>query len=305
MTNEKVSILLSIYKPNKDFLKKQLLSLNEQTYENLELIIWNDCPEVDIDEEIFSDCITSFPYKLYNEKINLGYIKAFEKLVTLATGEYVCFCDQDDIWEKDKIKECIIALKKENGTISVCDKSIIDENDNVITKTVRKNSKMRSLNWNTGDEIACEALFFCYATGMSIHAKKSDVEKYIPFIPNVAHDRYITVMLSEQGKAVYVDKPLVKYRRHQKNKTGTLSGINNKEDYYLNRCDNTELIKRFENYFPDNSNLEKIKVLNQARKKGNPFLIFKYRKFIPDLYKYEILLCFCPNFIFRFLKKFF
>ena len=42
----KVSILLSVYKPNEVFLKKQLASLNDQTYDNLELIVWNDNPDV-------------------------------------------------------------------------------------------------------------------------------------------------------------------------------------------------------------------------------------------------------------------
>lgn len=299
----KVSILLSIYKPNEVFLKKQLASLNDQTYDNLELIVWNDCPDEAVNEDIFSTCITAFPYKIYNEHINLGYAKAFEKLVTLADGEYICFCDQDDIWEKDKIKKCIDALIKECGTVAVCDKSIIDENDNVTVKSVKAKSCLKYEKWNSGDDITDRAIFTCYSTGMAIHARKSDVMRFVPFPKSAAHDRWLMAVLSKAGKAVYVDEPLVRYRRYGKNVTGVLNGVNTKDEYYKKRCNNTEFIAEFEKHFPDYSKIDEIKKCNRARMQGNPFGLIKYRKYIPDVFKYEFLLTFCPNPIFKRLVK--
>ena len=296
--NDKVSILLSIYRPREEFLKKQLLSLNNQTYKNLELLVWNDCPDCEVDEELFRSCITAFPYKIYNEHINLGYTKAFEKLVTLANGEYVCFCDQDDIWEKDKIEECIRALKDENATVAVCDKSLMDENDSIYVDSVRRNSSWASDRWSTGDDISHRAIFFCYATGMSIHARKSDVERFIPFEETAAHDRWLMAVLSAAGRAAYVDKPLVRYRRYGKNVTGVLNGVKSKRDYYVQRCDNTKFIAEFEKHFPNHPLLDGIKKCNEARLSGNPFKLLKYRKYIPDVFKYEFLLALCPGFLF-------
>lgn len=301
--NKKVSILLSLYNPNREYLKKQLVSLNNQTYDNLELIVWNDCPQYEVDKPLFAECIKNFPYKIYDQKINLGYSKAFEKLVSLANGYYVCFCDQDDIWENEKITECISALERENGTVAVCDKSIIDENDNFLVKSVKEKSKWDWECWSTGDSISSKAIFMCYATGMSIHARKDDVEKFVPFVDGVAHDRWIMATLSALGKAVYVDKPLVRYRRHGNNVTGVLSGINSKSQYYSSRCDNTTLIREFEKYFPDYTSLQDIKSCNEARMKGNILKLFKFRNYIPNLYKYEILLSLCPDFIFKLLVK--
>ena len=40
--DDKVQILLSVYKPNKEYLIKQLISLNDQDYQNLELLIFDD-----------------------------------------------------------------------------------------------------------------------------------------------------------------------------------------------------------------------------------------------------------------------
>ena len=40
---EKVSVLLSVYRPNQKYLEEQLASLDNQTYENMEILIFDDC----------------------------------------------------------------------------------------------------------------------------------------------------------------------------------------------------------------------------------------------------------------------
>ena len=40
---DRVDILLSVYDPNIDYLIKQLKSLNNQTYDNLKLYVFDDC----------------------------------------------------------------------------------------------------------------------------------------------------------------------------------------------------------------------------------------------------------------------
>ena len=57
----KVTILLSVYRPNPVYFRQQLASLNEQTYEDLELLIRNDCPEEKLDRELIGQEITRFP----------------------------------------------------------------------------------------------------------------------------------------------------------------------------------------------------------------------------------------------------
>ena len=59
-----VSILLAVYKPNEKWLIEQLISLNEQSYENLELIVYDDCPENPVNEELFTSNITNFSFKI-------------------------------------------------------------------------------------------------------------------------------------------------------------------------------------------------------------------------------------------------
>ena len=63
---------------------------------------------------------------------------AFEKLVQRSDGEYIAFCDQDDIWMDDKVEKCVAYMNEKNIDLVVTDKQIIDENDNVTCSSVKK-----------------------------------------------------------------------------------------------------------------------------------------------------------------------
>src|ERR1039457_2351233 len=96
-----VSILLAVYKPNEAWFIEQLISLNEQTYENIELLVYDDCPEYPINEDIIKQYITKFSYTLIRGIKNEGSNKAFEELTKVSEGEIFAYCDQDDVWEVD------------------------------------------------------------------------------------------------------------------------------------------------------------------------------------------------------------
>ena len=94
-----VSILLAVYKPNETWFIEQLISLNEQTYDNIELLVYDDCPDFPVNEDIIKKYITKFSYTLIRGIENEGSNKAFEELTKEAKGELFAYCDQDDIWE--------------------------------------------------------------------------------------------------------------------------------------------------------------------------------------------------------------
>ena len=96
-----ISILLSCYNSQFDYFAQQINSILEQTEQGWELLIYNDgC----------SEWLGKFIKSLNSDKIKYfdeghkGYTKAYDFLLKQATGEYVCFCDHDDIWEPDKLE---------------------------------------------------------------------------------------------------------------------------------------------------------------------------------------------------------
>lgn len=296
----KVTIVMSVYKPDIIHFKKQLDSLDQQNYDNIEILIWDDCPGNYIDENIIKTSIKRFPYKIIRAKENLGYIKAFERLTELAEGNFIAYCDQDDIWESNKISTCVNELVNQHAVLTTCDMAIIDKDDKVIRESVRKSSRLAANRWNSGDDITKYAVFSCYCTGMTIVMKTDIAKKCLPFPISSAHDKWLAMCASVMGKVLFIDKALVKYRRHDNNVSGILSGINSKQGYYRERTDCAfQLVKCFVEKFPDFKDNYEILAFGKARFHRNIVDIFKYRYLSPQIAYFEIMLKFMPNFLFK------
>lgn len=92
---------MSCYNSNLLMLNQQIGSIINQTEKNWELLVYDDGGF-----DLLEHYINSFEgnkIKYFNEG-HKGYAKAYDFLLKQATGEYVCFCDHDDIWELDKLE---------------------------------------------------------------------------------------------------------------------------------------------------------------------------------------------------------
>ncbi len=302
---KKVDVLLSIYNPNMEFLKKQLLSINDQTYENIELIIFDDCVDKRCDRNFILNIMTKVPVRfLPYQDHNLGYTKAFETLVVASDGDVIAFCDQDDIWLPDKIAESVETLEKD-GTLVVCsDRMIIDENDQVTCSSVRKSSHKPYESWHSFDDICKFNIFICYAVGMVMVVDGSFARTTLPFSVHTGHDKWVLACASAEGKVSFIERPLVQYRRHGKNVSGTLKGIHSKSDYMRERVlSHIGIAEDFAKKYPSYKDLNEIKAFAYARKNHRIKDLIRYRYLAPDVAKFEIALCFMPDFCFKnFLK---
>ena len=100
----KLKILLSTYNGER-YIKEQIESILSQTYGKYDLIIRDDGSAdntVNIIESIIKDNknITLFKGN------NLGVVRSFLQLLGSSScdkGEIILFCDQDDVWMKDKL----------------------------------------------------------------------------------------------------------------------------------------------------------------------------------------------------------
>lgn len=305
MNNKQVDILLSVYNPNEEYLIKQLISLNNQTYPNLKLYIFDDCIKKRCNLDLFEKYITNFSYEVlpYCEE-NLNYMGAFEKLVQRSDGEYIAFCDQDDIWMDDKVEKCVAYMNEKNIDLVVTDKQIIDENDNVTCSSVRKHSNKNYDNWNTYDDITKYNIFVTYAVGMSIIMKASFAKKSLPFSKYTGHDQWVLACTSTEGKVGYLNLPLVQYRRHGKNVSGVLVGIETKEDYINQRImPDLKMIEDFKQKYPNHKDLNEIEKFANARRTGNIKTLFKLRYLAPDIAKFDIVTALLPKKLFSFMVK--
>lgn len=304
-----VSILLAVYKPNEKWLMEQLISLNEQTYENLELLIYDDCPEFPVNEEYFKKYITNFKYTLIRGEKNKGSNKAFEELTKLGNGEFFAYCDQDDIWELEKIKLMVEKFKDTNVTLVCSDLSIIDGNGNRTADSITQIRKRHV--FKSGYNLAKDLLISNFVTGCAMMVKKEVAKKAVPFEKTLIHDQWIAIIAALEGKIEFINKSLVRYRQHSNNQTGILKGIYNKETYYKIKI--VELLERYEilndrlNYNKEiNSYIDYCIKSLRVRKKyfENPTLkdlknILKYSDYYKTSILLEIFTPIIPEFIFK------
>lgn len=301
-TVDVVNILLSIYNPDLVYLEKQLKSLDEQDYENIVINIWDDNPQSEFDISFLDKVLKKKRYTYNKADKNLGYAQAFGHLTEMADGEYIAFCDQDDIWLPNKITKCVEALQQENIVLVTSDRAVIDENDDIVVKSMRKEHPSISNTWNTGDNITARAVFNTCAIGMNIVMRTSCAKSCLPIPDKIAHDHWMVAAATIKGKAAFLEDVLVYYRRHFKNESGFLNGIKTKSEYYEKRVEVAcHQANEFLNRFPDLdiTEREKIEGFSKARKNKNILEMNKYKYLAPSIAKAEMTLCFIPGVLFE------
>ena len=88
------------------FIEQQLRTLSEQTVRPAELVIADDGSTDDTIPiaEHFAR-LAPFPVHIYRSAATKGYRQNFVDAASFCTSELIAFCDQDDIWHKEKLAE--------------------------------------------------------------------------------------------------------------------------------------------------------------------------------------------------------
>lgn len=211
-----VSIVIATYNGER-FLEQQLNSLLAQDYPNTEIIAVDDC-STDKTVEILQQFSRHFPKIRFTvNRENVGCIKNFEKAISLAKGDFIATCDQDDWWQPEKIS----LLMKEIGPYDLVyhNALLVDDKNESLHITLSDLRNMVDIN---------DTRFLAAGTwipGHSILFRVSLLKNILPFPANIPHDYWI-IFNASAGKGVhYVDRELVYYRQHETSTIGNL-GIN-------------------------------------------------------------------------------
>ena len=126
MKEELVSIIIPVYNAEK-FLDETILTVINQTYKNWELLLINDKSK-DNSEKIYQKYKDDKRIIWINQKENGGAALARNKGIELSKGNYLCFLDADDLWEKTKIEKQLKYMKKNNYAFSFTGYEFANEN---------------------------------------------------------------------------------------------------------------------------------------------------------------------------------
>ncbi len=220
-----ISVCMTTYN-GQEFIMKQLTSILSQLSENDEVIISDDGSvdnTLQIIQNINDSRIILLRHKsaLKGKKNDINFkrrkcILNFENALSKAKGDIIILSDQDDIWYNNRVLRAKESLRE--NYLMICDCSIIDENDVVLTESRFKERNPRLGLFNI--------LYKNPFLGCCMAFRREVLEKALPFPQNIPmHDIWLGAVAQMYFKPILVHEILVGYRRHTNN-------INNQKTNY-------------------------------------------------------------------------
>ena len=137
MEENKVSIIIPVYNAEK-FIGKTIESVLNQTYKNWEILIFNDKSKDNSLKIIKKYSKKDKRIKVVDSKENVGVVAARNKLIEIATGEFIAFLDADDYWKQNKLEKQIKFMLKNNALISCTEYTRVTEDEKEINDIIIK-----------------------------------------------------------------------------------------------------------------------------------------------------------------------
>jgi glycosyltransferase involved in cell wall biosynthesis len=216
---KKVQVLLSSYNGEK-YIEEQIKSLLDQDYPNLHILIRDD-GSTDKTLEIL-DKYRTYPHIRVIRGENVGVIKSFFSLLQESDedADFFAFCDQDDVWLRDKVSRAITLLSKEDSNIPLmyCSRlTIVDENLNVLRQSKTHRRKPAFAN----------SLVQNIAVGCTMIINKRCRMLLCKEFPSKVrmHDFWIYQVTSGTGKVIFDHESRILYRQHSSNAVGAKIGL--------------------------------------------------------------------------------
>lgn len=209
---KKISIALATYNGER-FLCEQLDSLYRQTYQNIEIIVGDDCSS-DGTIKILQEYKRKYGLYYFVNKKNLGYIKNFEIILSKCTGEYIALSDQDDVWKENKLE---VLLNNIGNIDLICsDAALINEKREIISSSLKEYQDIRVWNSNQFEHL----LFDNFITGCTTLFRRNILGDIVFLSEGIPHDWWLGILASMRAGIRYLKEPLVLYRQHESNSIG-------------------------------------------------------------------------------------
>jgi glycosyltransferase involved in cell wall biosynthesis len=230
MDEERIAILLATYNGAK-YISSQIESVLDQTYKKIDLFISDDGSTdgtMDIikkyEIEYNQICVIPNDNPGKGAALNFGFL--MQEVNRLYNYKYVMFCDQDDIWNTNKVQLSLSAIIKleegsspKNPILVHTDFQYVDRELQPLVTNVNVARKLSKLEHKI-KVIANDNYIF----GCTIIINQSLLKLSLP-VPQTAenHDYWIALHAATFGTISYLDTKTMNYRQHEKNVTGGIA----------------------------------------------------------------------------------
>lgn len=204
----KVSVIVLTYN-RAHMVTETIDSVLNQTFKDFELIVVDNESTDNTEEVIKSFTDERIRYFKHQNNGLIGVNRNYG--ISKANGEYIAFCDDDDLWMPEKLERQVklLDLDKELGLV-YSDSYIMDENGNLERHSLRSSSRL--LRGNVFDKLF-QSNFIPMLTVMIRREVLSKVGGFEPkYI--IALDYDLWLRIAEHYLIDFIEEPLAKYRIH-------------------------------------------------------------------------------------------
>jgi glycosyltransferase involved in cell wall biosynthesis len=226
----KVSVIMPCFNHAR-FLQESVQGIIRQTSSDWELIIVDDC-STDYSWEIMSGLARKDSrITVIRHERNLGASRSRNDGMRAAMGEFLGFCDSDDVWEADKLAVQVRMLEENKECdVTYCDAIFIDEGGR---PTGNRFSGEFPVPGTGGGQLFYELVSRNFINMQTVLMRRDCVTESGYFDEGIkwVEDWWYWLTVSRAHRFIYSKEPLAKYRVH-----GKSTGFTQKRGYPINRC---------------------------------------------------------------------
>jgi hypothetical protein len=212
----RISIAMGTYNGGR-YLREQLDSLAAQTLLPHELHIGDDGSTDDthaIVQEFGRS--STFPVHLHVNARNLGFGENFIQTALRCSGDWIAFCDQDDVWLPEKLQTCAREIAAGPADLGLIAHNATVTDDKLNPLRTMFDYPQRRL-WR---RLELEPDWHCVGFTQMVRARLlTDIpvspRPTVPWHPwPEPHDVWTAVLANATGSILFIGEPLALYRRH-------------------------------------------------------------------------------------------
>lgn len=153
---------------------------------------------------------------------NLGYARNFAQAIGHAREDLLVLCDQDDIWDPDKIAVLAGLLEDGPADLAFSDGTPVDAQDRELAGP----SVLQSYGLGPDDieqfgrEAATRLARRNYVNGAACAVRRSAAQAALPVPAGLPHDYWLAIWAATHGGIVASPRRLYRYRQHGRNVIG-------------------------------------------------------------------------------------
>lgn len=212
------TVIISTYNGEK-YIEEQLESIRNQTKLPSRVIISDDC-STDKTVLIIRNYITRYNlnWELIENKNNVGWCANFYRLIELCNTKYVFFCDQDDIWDINKIKIMEDKMNNNENIEVLCSNYTLFYSTNDASRVLEKTTKKLKMNGSLDKVKLTKKNFYIRRPGCTFCIRDSIINKAINyFSDDLPHDALFWRLAILNNSLFIINSSLINWRRHSNN----------------------------------------------------------------------------------------